>query len=133
MNRAISLSNPVKLNVGGLALAALGMLLEMVAGSVLYPTLTGPIVLLVGAALVAYRPGGWTSYLGLILPLVLAAGLAVSAVLSPAFFEQFRDIGNVGIVAGSMFHVVGLIAAIGGGVAVLRFKGPLSGAHEPSL
>jgi hypothetical protein len=124
MNRLASLSNAAKLNVTGLVLTAIGILLERGAGSELYPTLAPPIVLLVGAAVVAFRPGRLTSYLGLIIPLILAAGLAISVLLSRAFLEQLVNLGNAGIVLGSVLHVVGLIAAVAGGVGmVLRIVG----------
>ena len=119
MSRIATLSNEAKLNVIGVVLAAIGMLLEIGAGSELYPTLSGPIVLLVGAAIVAFGPGRWTAYVGLIVPLVLGVGLAVSAVMSPAFFEQVTDIGNAAIVLGSLLHVAGLIAAVVGGFGML--------------
>jgi hypothetical protein len=119
MNRTTSLSNGARLNVAGLVVTAIGMLLEIGAGSELYPTLTGPIVLLLGAALVVFRPGRWTSYAGLIIPLVLAIGLSVSAVLSPTFFNQMVDTGNVGIVLGSALHAVGLIAGVAGGAMMV--------------
>jgi hypothetical protein len=114
-----SLSNEAKLNVTGLVLTAVGIVLEIGAGSGLYPTLTGPIVLLVGAAIVAFRPGRWTGYVGLIIPLVLAVGLIVSAVLSRTFVDQLTATASPGLVLGSLLHVVGLIAAVAGGIALV--------------
>ena len=133
MNRIASLSKESKLNVTGLLVAAIGMLLEMAAGSTLYPTVTGPIVLVAGSALVAFLPGRWTSYLGLVIPLVLGVGLAVSAVLDPTFAGQLIDFGNVAVAVGSVLHVAGLVAAVLGGVAmVLRPQGRPSGSSpEP--
>lgn len=119
MNRTRSLSNARKLALAGLVLAAIGMLLEIGSGSELYPTLTGPIVLLVTAAIVALRPTRWTGYVGLIVPLVLGIGLIVSAVMSAAFLEQLTDLGNAGIVAGSIAHVIGLVAAVAGGFGMI--------------
>ena len=119
MNRITTLSNEAKLNVIGVVLAAIGMLFEIGAGSELYPTLSGPIVLLVGAAIVAFGPGRWTAYVGLIVPLVLGVGLAVSAVMSPAFFEQVMDFGNAAIVLGSLLHGAGLIAGVVGGFGMV--------------
>ncbi len=119
MNRITSLSNEARLNVAGLVVAAIGILLEIGAGSGLYPTLTGPVVLLVGAALVVLRPSRLTAYVGLIIPTVLGIGLAVSAVLSPDFLEQVVQLSNPALVFGSLLHVAGLIAAIGGGIAMV--------------
>jgi hypothetical protein len=123
LSRIRSLSNGAKLNVAGLVLTAIGMLFEIGAGSELYPTLTGPIVLLIGAAAVAFRPGRWTGYLGLIIPFVLGLGLIVSVALSPAFVDQLTDTDNAGIVAGSLLHVVGLVTGIVGGFGMV-LRGP---------
>jgi hypothetical protein len=107
-----------KLSVAGLAVAAAGMVLEIAAGSVLYPTLTGPIVLVVTALTVAIGPGRWAAYLGFVVPLVLAVGLVVSAVLSPIFLEQLIE-GTAGLVLGSVSHAVGLLAAVLGGLGMV--------------
>jgi hypothetical protein len=80
--------------------------------------LTGPIVLVVVATLVALHPARWTGYAGLVVPLVLAAGLVVSAALSQTFLDQLADTGNAGTFVGSILHVVGLAAAVGGGIGM---------------
>ena len=69
MNRVAQLSNAAKLNVAGLVVTAAGMVLQIAAGSTLYPTFTGPIVLLVTAIVVAFVPGRWTAYVALLVPL----------------------------------------------------------------
>ena len=115
----MSRTSGARLNVAGLLVTAIGMIVEMGAGSELYPTLAGPIVLLVGAAMVAFRPGRWTGYVGLTIPLVLGVGLIVSAVMSPAFFDQLIDTGNAGIVLGSLLHVIGLSTAVAGGFGMV--------------
>jgi hypothetical protein len=132
MNPIRSLSNDGRLNVTGLVLAAIGMLLEMGAGSELYPTISGPLILLVAAAIVAFRPGRWTGYIGLIIPLVLGLGLLVSALLAPAFFEQLTGVGNPGLVLGSLAHVVGLVAAVAGGIGLVirRQDGTTQGLED---
>ena len=124
MKQLTSLSNAAKLNVAGLLVAAAGMALERGAGSPLYPTLTGPIVLVVAAMLVAFRPARWTGYVGLIVPVVLTGGLIVSAAMSRTFLVQLTDVGNAGTFVGSLLHVIGLIAAAAGGIGmVLRPRG----------
>ncbi len=119
MHRVRSLENDAKLNVIGLVLAATGIGLEIAAGSRLYPTLTGPIVLLVAAAIVAFGAGTRTRYVGLIIPLVLAVGLTISVALSPAFIEQLIEIVNAGILVGSLLHVAGLVVAVAGGIRMV--------------
>ena len=113
------LSNAAKLNVAGLVLTAAGMLVQIAAGSELYPSLAGPIVLLVTAVVVAVWPRRWVAYVALLIPLVLGLGAIVAAVMTGEFTEQLTDTGNVGILVGSLMHVVGLIAAVAGGVGML--------------
>ena len=120
MTRVGRLSNAAKLTVIGLVLAAAGMLLQIAAGSELYPTFAGPIVLLAAAVIVAFGPGRWTPYVALLVPLVLGLGAIVAAVITGEFIEQLIDIGNAGILLGSLMHAIGLIAAVAGGVGMLR-------------
>lgn len=119
MNRVRQLSRWASLNVIGLVLAAAGMLLQIAAGSGLYPTLTGPIVLLAVAVFVALGPARWTPFVGVVVPLLLGVGAAVAAVMTGEFIDQLTSIGNAGIVFGSWMHVIGLAAAITGGVGML--------------
>jgi hypothetical protein len=50
MNGVKRLSNAAKLNVTGIVVTAAGMLLQIVAGSELYPTFARPIALLAAVA-----------------------------------------------------------------------------------
>ena len=120
MNRVRRLSNAAKLNVAGLVLTAAGMLLQIAAGSELYPSFAGPIVLLAAAVVVALWSGRWTPYVALLVPLVLGLGAIIAAVMTGEFIEQLTDVGRLGIFLGSLMHVVGLIAAVAGGVGMLR-------------
>lgn len=112
-------SNAARLNVAGLVLTAAGMLLQIAAGSELYPSFAGPVVLLIAAVIVAFGPGRTAPYVGLLVPLVLGLGAFIAAVISGGFIEQLTDIGNAGIFIGSLMHVVGLIAALAGAVGML--------------
>ncbi|MEO8511090.1 MAG: hypothetical protein ABI534_07580 [Chloroflexota bacterium] len=126
MNRVAQLSNAAKLNVAGLVVTAAGMVLQIAAGSTLYPTFTGPIVLLVTAIVVAFVPGRWTAYVALLVPLVLGLGAIIATVMSGEFVEQLTDFGNAGIALGSLMHVIGLIAAVAGGLGMLRGRREVS-------
>ena len=119
MNSVRHLSNWARLSVIGLVLTAAGMLLQIAAGSELYPSLTGPIVLLVAAVFVAFGPGRWTPYVGLVVPLVLGLGAIIAAVMTGEFIDQLTNLGTAGILLGSLMHVVGLTAAVTGGVGML--------------
>lgn len=119
MNRVVRLSNAAKLNMVGLVLTASGMLLQIASGSELYPSFAGPIVLLVAAVVVAFGPGRWTPWVGLLVPLVLGLGAIIAAVMSGEFIEQLTDVGNAGIFVGSLMHVIGLTMAVAGGAGML--------------
>ncbi len=120
MNILRGLSNAAKLNAIGLVLTAAGTLVQITAGSTLYPSLMGPIVLLAAAAFVAFGPGRWTPYVGLFVPLVLGVGAIVAAVMTGGFINQLTDVGRPGILIGSLMHVIGLVAAVVGGVGMLQ-------------
>jgi hypothetical protein len=119
MHTVRHLSNAARVNIAGLVLTAVGMLLQIAAGSTLYPSVTGPIVLTVTAIAVAFVPGRWTAYLGLAVPLVLGVGALVAAAMTGAFVGQLTDPGNPGVFVGSLLHVIGLTAAVAGGVAMV--------------
>ena len=111
----------VGLNALGLVVTAAGMLSQIVAGSDLYPSLTGPAVLLATALLVVLVAGRWTRWIGLAVPLVLGIGAVVAAVMTGEFLDQLTNWTNPAILLGSVMHLAGLAAAvIGGVVAVLN-------------
>jgi hypothetical protein len=120
MDRVRLLSNSARLNVIGLVLTAAGMLLQIAAGSTLYPSFAGPAVLLATAAVVALLGGRWTTYLALLVPLVLGLGAVIAALISGAFIRQLTGFNEPGLVLGSVMHVIGLAAAVTGGVGMLR-------------
>jgi hypothetical protein len=127
------LSNLAQLSVAGLVATAVGMLLQIAAGSELYPSFAGPIVLLLTAVLVAFRPDRWVAYVALIVPLVLGLGAIVAAVMSGEFVEQLTDTGNAGILLGSLMHVVGLIAAVAGAAGMVVQPGGGPNAENQQL
>jgi hypothetical protein len=114
-----SAANPARLNVAGLVLTAAGMALQIAAGSDLYPTFTGPIVLLATAIVVTVRSRRWTAYVALLVPLALALGAIITAVMSGEFLDQLTVVRQAGIFVGSLAHVLGLTAAVAGGVGML--------------
>ncbi len=113
------LSTAAMLNVAGLAATSAAMLLQIAAGSTLYPSVTGPIVLAGTTLAVAFVPGRWTAYLGLAVPLVLGAGAIVAAAMTGDFIDQLANPGNLGLFLGSVLHVVGLTAAVAGGIGMV--------------
>ena len=121
------LSNAARLNVAGLLVTAAAMLIQMAAGSTLYPSVTGPIVLLLTALAVAFVPGRWPAYLGLVVPLVLGLGAIVAAAMSGGFIDQLTNVADPVLFLGSVLHVLGLVAAVAGGVGMVRRR--LAGEH----
>jgi hypothetical protein len=130
MDSVRRLSTAAKANAAGLVLTAAGMLVQIAAGSTLYPSITGPIVLIVAAVFVAFGPGRWTAWVGLVVPLVLGLGAIVAAVMTGDFVEQLTDFGKPGLVVGSLMHVIGLVAAVAGGVVmIMGRRGPAEREH----
>lgn len=113
------LSSAAKLNATGLVITAAGMLVQIAVGSTLYPSLAGPIVLLATALIVLFGPGRWTPYVGLLVPLVLGVGATIAALMTGDFVDQLTDISMPGIFVGSLLHVIGLAAAVAGGVGMV--------------
>ena len=99
------------------------MLLQMAGGSELYPTLTGPIVLLVTALFVVLGPPSWSRFVGLIVPAVLGVGAIVAAAMTGEFTAQLTDVGSAAVALGSWMHLIGLAAGVAGGVAMLLVHG----------
>jgi hypothetical protein len=119
------LSTASKVNAAGLVLTSAGMLVQIAAGSTLYPSITGPIVLIVAAIFVAFGPPRWTPWVGLAVPLILGLGAIVAAVMTGGFVAQLTDIGRPNLLVGSLMHVIGLTAAVAGGlVMVMSRRGP---------
>ena len=123
MNRLLRLSIWATLNALGLVLTAASMLAQMAAGSELYPSVTGPIVLLATASLVVFGPGRWSRWIGLGVPLVLGIGAAAAAAMTGEFSDQLADAANIPLLLGSWMHVIGLITAVSGGVGVMLEPG----------
>jgi len=119
LSRITHQSKRAKLSIGGLILTAAGMLLQIAAGSTLYPSLAGPVVLTAAAAVVAFWSSRWTPYVALVVPLVLGVGVVAAAAMTGDFVDQLTDIGTIGIFVGSLMHVVGLAAALAGAVGML--------------
>jgi hypothetical protein len=116
-----TLSAAGKLNVIGMVAAAVGIIMQIASGSDLYPTIPpGPIILLAGAALVALGPWRWTPVVGVVVPLFLLVGAVIAAVVSGEFVDQLTDPGEVGIFAGDVLQLLGVIIALVAGIVALR-------------
>jgi hypothetical protein len=65
---------------------------------------------------------------GLVVPLVLGLGAIVAAVMTGGFIDQLTAFGNPGLFVGSLMHVIGLVAAVAGGVVMVMGRRGASGA-----
>ena len=116
-----TLSAAGKLNVTGMVVAAAGIIIQIASGSDLYPTIPpGPIILLAGAALVALGPWRWTPVVGVVVPLFLLVGAVIAAIVSGGFADQLTDPGEVGIFAGDVLQLLGVITALVAGILAAR-------------
>jgi hypothetical protein len=68
---------------------------------------------------VAFGPTRWTPWIALVVPLVLGVGALVAAVMTGTFINQLTNVGEAGILIGSLMHVIGLIAAVAGGAGMV--------------
>jgi hypothetical protein len=122
MKHSDALSNAAKTNAVGLVFAAAGIVVQIAAGSDLYPGVPpGPIILLAGAAVVAFGPRRWAPYVGVFVPVFLLVGATISAfVASESFVDQLSDVGEAGIFTGTLMQMIGVVVALGAGIAVWR-------------
>lgn len=119
MIRFTQLPGWTKASVVGLVLTAAGMLTQMAGGSQLYPTVTGPVVLVVTAMLVLMAPWSWTRYVGLAVPVVLGVGAVAAAAMTGEFIDQLTGTARPALLFGSITHVAGLVLAITGGIGMV--------------
>jgi hypothetical protein len=82
----------------------------------------GPIILLGGAALVALGLWRWPPIVGVVVPLFLFVGAVMAAVVSGEFVDQLTNPGQVGvgIFAGDVMQMLGVITALVAGIVALR-------------
>lgn len=69
--------------------------------------------------MVVFGPRRWTPYVGLLVPLILGVGATIAALMTGDFVDQLTDIGEAGILVGSVLHVIGFVAAVAGGVGMV--------------
>lgn len=100
-------TQPRRINVAALLVAAAGILVIFASAPALFPPVPpGPIILAVAAGLVAFAPGRWTPIIGVVVPLFIFVGGFVSGGLADALNE------NTGAVVGTVIQVLALITAI---------------------
>jgi hypothetical protein len=96
------------------------MFVQIAAGSNLYPSIAGPVILLGTAGLVWFGPTRWVPWVGLAVPLVLGVGAVVASTMNGGVIGQLGDPGRIGVFTGSLLHLGSLLAAVVGAIGMLR-------------
>jgi hypothetical protein len=53
---------------------------------------------------------------------VLGVGATIAALMTGEFLDQLIDVDRAGVLIGSLLHAIGLVAAVGGGVGMVRAR-----------
>lgn len=119
--KPLHIATRLTVQIGGLLLAALGLVIQIVSGVPGFPPVPpGPIILVVAAALVAFAPWRWAPVVGLAATLFLTVGLIVSWPTSGAV-ERLGNPAAVGPFIGTVLLLVGLLVAlVAGATATAR-------------
>jgi hypothetical protein len=120
MTTRMTRSTPARVNVAGLVVAAAGILIQYFSGVEGFPTVPpGPFILLAAAALVARGPWRWTAAVAVIAPLLGLVLGAMSTILNWETSAPLSDPSEPAGFAGAVLQFLGLIVALGAGVAVV--------------
>jgi hypothetical protein len=107
---------PTLWNVAGLAMAALGIVIQIIGG-VDYPTVPpGLIILVVAAGMVLFARWRWMLYAGVVVPLFLLVG----GLIAPTGRHNIADPGHVGPFVGTAVQMIGVVLALVAGVLAVR-------------
>lgn len=107
-----------KLTVGALLIAAVGILLQYIAGVGDFPTIPpGPIILVVLAGVIAFTPWRWIPILGTVMGVALTVGFFQQDESVDRLTDLTPILGYIGLWVQAAGVVVAIIA---GGIATLR-------------
>lgn len=102
--------------VGGLVVAAVGLVIQVISGVPGFPTIPpGPIILGVAAAFVALAPWRWAPIVGLAAAVFLLVGAVLSAAV-PGIVARLGNLVEYGQFAGTALQMLGLLIALVAGV-----------------
>lgn len=119
------LTTAEKVSVAGLILAAAGIEIQIVAGPDLFPTIPpGPVILILGAGLVAFGPRSWARYVALIIPIFLLVGATVAgSVATDSWIDQLRRPDQTGIFLGTVLQFTAIVIALVAGIRIWQGAG----------
>lgn len=106
-----------RLTVGALLIAAVGILLQYIAGVGDFPTIPpGPIILVVLAGVIAFTPWRWIPILGTVM-----GGWLVVGFFQNESVDRLTDLTPILAYIGLWIQAAGVVVAIiAGGIATLR-------------
>jgi hypothetical protein len=106
------LSDPRRVNVGALIVAAAGILIISASAPERFPSVPpGPIILTVAAGIVAFAPGRWTPVMGMVVPLIILVG----GIFTGELADLLSDPDNAGVLTGGAIQLLAILTAIATG------------------
>lgn len=116
------LTTAEKVSAAGMILAAAGIEIQIVAGSDLFPTIPpGPVILIVGAGLVAFGPRTWARYVALVIPIFLLVGATIAgSVATDSWIDQLRQPDQTGIFLGTVLQFSATVIALAAGIRICQ-------------
>ena len=119
------LTTAEKVSAEGLVLAAAGIVIQIVAGSDLFPTIPpGPVILILGAGLIAFGPRSWARYVALIIPIFLLVGATTAGVVATdSWVDQLRRPEQTGIFLGTVLQFTAIAVALVAGIRIWQEAG----------
>jgi hypothetical protein len=125
--RTTRLSPAARLNALGLAVAAIGIMIQYVSG-VDYPTIPpGPVILLAAAGVVVFGPGRRAPVAGLVAAAFVSLGGVAATIAGKGFTETLGDPTELGGFLGALVQIAGLVIALPAGVVAVRNFGSRHG------
>jgi hypothetical protein len=112
-------SPATKLDIAGLVVAAVRL------GRRLPDDSPGAIILLAGAAVVAFGPWRWSPVVGLVVALFVSIGGVIATIAGNGFSETVGNPDAVGGFAGALVQIRGLLIAVPAGL-VAASRSPAS-------
>lgn len=114
------LSRPARTEAAALAVAAVGIIIQIIGG-VNYPAVPpGLIILLAAAALVAFLPWRWAPVIGVL----AGAFMVIGAIAAANARYDLTHPGHPGAFIGTWIQLIAVVVAVVAGIAALAVRNP---------